>query len=319
MKYEVTMPSLGADMEEGKLVEWKIHVGDEVKKSQIIASVETTKSIVDIESFREGKVLEIMAQIGDVVPVGKPIALFDIKESSENIVLLPKKEISVEKKFAGLNLRQAIILAMTKSKKEIPHYYLKKTVQLDKLMMWLDDKNSLSTPENRLLLPTVIMRAVALSLEKFPQLNGYYENNIFTPIPNINLGSAFSVSDGVLVAAILDAQKMSLDEFNKAFLDLAERVRNGGIKNREITEGSVTVTNIGDLGCDEIFGIIFPPQVAIIGLGRLHKAPVVDQEMVRPGFVMDVSLSADHRVSDGLLGAKFLNEIDKKLNNPKLL
>ena len=134
------------------------------------------------------------------------------------------------------------------------------------------------------------------------------------------MGTAIALKDGaVMVPAIMQSQKMSHSEFNRAYQDLVVRTRQGSLKNSELIEGTVTVTNIGDLGSDEVYGIIFPPQVAIIGFGRIRKEAIVADEQTRPGFVIDLTLSADHRVSDGLLGARFLNEIDKKVNDPESL
>ncbi len=316
MKYEFTMPSLGADMEEGKLMQWKIKVGDDVKKGQIVAQIETTKAVVDIESFRSGKVLSLLAKEGDVIGVKKTIAVFDIDESQEMITEVLKKE----KPFSGINLREAIAKAMAKSKKEIPHYYLKRRVSLDTLMNWLDEKNVLLPAENRLLISAILLRAVCLALPQYPQMNGHYVDGKYEACADINLGAAISLKDGgVMVPAILQAQKMALTEFNRAFQDLVVRTRQGELKNSELTEGTFTVTNVGDLGCDEVFGIIFPPQVAILGVGRIQKDAIVVDGQIRAGFVVDLTLSADHRVSDGLLGARFLSEIDKKLQTPSAL
>lgn len=112
--------------------------------------------------------------------------------------------------------------------------------------------------------------------------------------------------------ALLDAHQMTMEELNLSFQDLLLRTKNGALRNRELTEGSVTVTNVGDLGSDEVFGIIFPPQVCLIGLGKIHTVAVVDGPTVRPGLVIDITLSADHRVTDGLTGARFLSLIEKK-------
>jgi pyruvate dehydrogenase E2 component (dihydrolipoamide acetyltransferase) len=112
---------------------------------------------------------------------------------------------------------------------------------------------------------------------------------------------------------------MNLRELNTAFQDLVHRTQKGELRNRELTEGTVTVTNMGDLGSDEVFGIIFPPQVALIGLGRIHKTPVVEKEIIKPEFVIDITLSADHRVTDGLNGARFLASLERNLKNPSQL
>ncbi|MDO9181088.1 MAG: dihydrolipoamide acetyltransferase family protein [Bacteriovorax sp.] len=360
MNYNLPMPSLGADMDEGKIVEWKIKTGDSVKKNQIIASVETTKSVIDIESFREGVVMNLLKSVGDVVHVGETIAIFDIlgeeildqKEQRIKVSPAAKKmcednhidfkqmigtgkegEITlqdvenklqstkVEKIFSGKNLRQAIASLMSRSKKEVPHYYLKKRIHLDLLMKWQDETNRNVDPSRRLLTPVLLMKAVINSLKKYPEMNGIYKDENFAFSTNIHLGFAIAFKEGgVLVPAILDADAMSILELNAAVLDLITRARDGHLKSRELSEGTFTITNIGDLGSDEVFGIIFPPQVALIGIGHIRKEPIIDsQDLVRAGFVVDITLSADHRVSDGILGAKFLNEIDKNLNSPSSL
>ncbi|MFA6239112.1 MAG: dihydrolipoamide acetyltransferase family protein [Bacteriovorax sp.] len=360
MNYQLPMPSLGADMDEGKMVEWKIKPGDKIKKNQTIASVETTKSIVDIESFREGVVKEILAHEGDVIHVGKPIAVLEIEgdeildkaavlrpkispaakkmaeenhidlstikgSGSEGEILLKDIESQLKTKtqtaYFGVNLRDAISALMSRSKKEIPHYYLKKRIQLDSLITWLDEKNKMSDPEERILLPALLMRAVIISLKKFPELNGFYKSGKFEAANSVNLGIAISIKGGgVMAPAVIEAEKMNTATFNKAVQNLALRTKEGGLKNRELTEGTITVTNVGDLGSDEVYGVIFHPQVAIVGFGRIRKEPVVDHNNeLKAGFVVDITLSADHRVSDGLLGARFLNELGKILNEAKLL
>lgn len=361
MIYNLPMPSLGADMDEGKLMEWKIKVGDRVKKNQVIATVETTKSVVDVESFREGEVRTLVAKEGDVIQVGKAIAVLDIlgdeildfnkaqhevqrlkispaaKKMAEDHQLDPsllkgsgaEGEITIkdveakisakeQKSFSGVNLRQAIALIMSRSKKEIPHYYLKKRINLDSLISWLDESNKNLAPTERLLLPGLLMRAVIFALKKFPEMNGYFKEGKFEVSSVVNLGIAFSIKEGgVMVPAILNANQMSLADLNKAIQSLALRTKERSLTSRELSEGTITVTNVGDLGSDEVYGIIFPPQVSIVGIGRVRKEAIVDsQNQLRSGFVVDFTLSADHRVSDGLLGARFLAEIDKIINNP---
>jgi pyruvate dehydrogenase E2 component (dihydrolipoamide acetyltransferase) len=359
MIYNVPMPSLGADMDHGKLMNWKIKPGDEVKKGQMIAEVETTKSTVEIESFKEGRVLDLLGKIGEDVPVGQPIARFEVvgsdlaPETTEKISDIRLKISPAARKFAGdrsidlsqikgsgpegqielkdvevktqpiksgSNLRLAIAKAMSHSKKEIPHYYLKSQVNLGALLKWVDEKNKSLPPENRLLVPVVLFRAVIKSLQDYPQMNGYFKNEVYGPSQPIHLGVAIALkTGGVLVPALLDAEKMNLMELNTAFQDLVQRTQRGELRNRELTEGTVTVTNMGDLGSEEVFGIIFPPQVALIGLGRIHKMPVVEKEIIKPEFVIDITLSADHRVTDGLNGARFLASLERNLKNPSQL
>jgi pyruvate dehydrogenase E2 component (dihydrolipoamide acetyltransferase) len=358
MKYIVPMPSLGADMEEGKLMSWKISPGDSVKKGQSIAIVETTKSAVEIESFYDGVVLELLGHQGDSIHVGTAIASFEIAEQvipttdvKKRIMISPAaRKLAIEnnvnlesvsghgpeglieladvEKFiqihgpvkSSVNIRVAIAKAMSDSKKEIPHYYLKHTFSLDVVMKWLDEKNRTLPPDERLLMPTILIKAIVNALKDFPMFNGYFKAGGYVSSEVINVGVAVALkSGGVLVPAVLDAQNLSLDQLNSSFLDLAHRVQLNELKNRELTEGTFTITNLGDSGCEEVFGIIFPPQVALIGLGFIHKRLVMLNDKVVNSWAVVGSLSADHRVSDGLVGAKFLRKIDEFLQIPEQL
>jgi pyruvate dehydrogenase E2 component (dihydrolipoamide acetyltransferase) len=361
MNYNVPMPSLGADMDQGKLMLWKIKAGDEIKKGQVIATVETTKSVVEIESYRDGKVVELVGKEGEEVQVGSTIAIFDVPgEEKQEIgamrlkispaarrlatqmdvdltgvkgsgaegqielkdvqVFIDRQAPSSSKPTSFVNIREAIAKAMSRSKKEIPHYYLKTQILLDPLLVWLDQRNKVLPAKERLMIPAVLMKGITLAIKKYPMMNGYYTNGIFEQKDPINLGVAIALkSGGVLVPAIMNAQAMDLVSLNTSFQDILGRTQRGELKNRELTEGTITVTNVGDLGSHEVFGIIFPPQVALIGLGRMHKSAVEDNGLIRSGLVIDVTLSADHRVTDGLLGSRFLAHIEKIFLNPLML
>jgi pyruvate dehydrogenase E2 component (dihydrolipoamide acetyltransferase) len=151
-------------------------------------------------------------------------------------------------------------------------------------------------------------------------MNGHFEQGNFKASESIHLSTTIALKEGgVLVPAILDAQNLTLLELQRSFEDLVVRTRRSELKNRELTEGTFTITNIGDLGVDEVFGVIFPPQVAMLGLGQIRKAPMVVGEKVTSSWVVDVTLSADHRVSDGIEGAHFLRKIEEHLLQPELL
>lgn len=360
MIYDFKMPSLGADMDTGKLMEWKIKVGDEVKKGQSIAVVETSKSTVEIESFRDGVVLELVGHLGDDIPVGQIIAKFDVhtdilsnqSNKEERLKISPRvKKIALERnldltKIKGTGhegeivykdiensliskeslhkkvstIREIIANSMSKSKREIPHYYLKIQVNLKKFMIWLDQKNASAKPDDRIMIGSAFLRAVNLALKDHPEMNGRYEKGVFLPSTKVHLGVVISLkTEGVLVPAILDSQNKNLLELNKSFQDLIFRTRNNQLKNSELTEATITITNIGDQGVDEVFGVIFPPQVAIIGIGRVRRGAIIENNSLEIGHIVDISLSADHRVSDGLNGSKFLSKIENFLLNPEEL
>lgn len=355
MNFEVPLPSLGADMEKAKFVEWKVSVGDEIHKGDPLAVVETEKAAVEIESYRDGKITELLKQPGDVIQVGVPIATMETdmtatqvipdrkkisplakKKATEAGVDISKligtgpegaiqlKDLEVERTVKSkveekpfLSIRDVIARQMTKSKKEIPHYYLKSRIQIDHLMHWIDEQNQQKAPDERLLIPAALLKAVIKVIKLNPNFNGYYIDGAFKEAKDINIGMVVSLpGGGVIVPALLQAQNLTLDQLNQGLKDLVERARTGHLKNREMTEVTVSVSNMGDLGAHEIFGIIFPPQVALIGFGKIRKDAVVEHDAIRSGFIIDVSLSADHRVTDGLAGARLLRQLEQLLNEP---
>ncbi|UUM32778.1 dihydrolipoamide acetyltransferase family protein [Vibrio japonicus] len=217
-------------------------------------------------------------------------------------------------------MRQAISDAMTRSKREIPHYYLALDINLTKAQHWLTEQNQNREPEQRILLPALILSAIARQLTRFPQLNGFYDEGHFTPSAQVNIANTISLREGGLVTpAILNADSLSLAQTMDALRDLTERARHGRLRSSEISQGTITVTSIGERGADMITGVIYPPQVAIIGLGQARKAPIVQGETVEIGDVLTVTLAADHRVSDGINGARFLHALAKQLQHPEAL
>jgi pyruvate dehydrogenase E2 component (dihydrolipoamide acetyltransferase) len=229
------------------------------------------------------------------------------------------KDVGKESKqgFEGAEMRRAIARAMTRSKREIPHYYLGTTIDLHNAQHWLEEHNRERTPEERILMPALLLKATALALARYPDLNGHYVEEAFQLADNIHLGVAVHLRGGGLIApALLDADKLSLQELMRRLQDLVGRARSGGLRSSEVTSPTVTVTSLGERGVETVYGIIYPPQVAMIGFGRVLKKPwaLDDAIAIRP--VVNATLAADHRVCDGHLGALFLNEIDRRLQQP---
>ncbi len=222
--------------------------------------------------------------------------------------------------FDAAMMRQAIAKAMTRSKREIPHYYLSSTIDFEAANSWLESHNRDKPPPDRLLPATLLIKACARALAEVPQLNGFYEGDAFRPGAGIHLGWAIALRGGGLVApAIHDADKKTLAELMQALRDLVQRARSGGLRSSELTDPTVTVTSLGERGADGVLGVIYPPQVAIIGFGRLLKRPWVVNDQVLPRSLLSVSLAADHRASDGHLGAQLLAAIDHALQHPEQL
>jgi pyruvate dehydrogenase E2 component (dihydrolipoamide acetyltransferase) len=222
--------------------------------------------------------------------------------------------------FDPAQMRQAIAAAMSRSKREIPHYYLSTTVDFTAAQAWLERYNAGRPPEQRLLPAVLLLKAVALALLRWPQLNGFYEGAAFRPGPGVHIGWAIALRGGGLVApAIHNADRRSLAELMTALRDLVQRARSGGLRSSELSDPTITVTSLGERGAESVLGVIYPPQVAIIGFGRVLLRPwVVDgQVLARP--LLNLSLAADHRASDGHLGGQALALIDEALQAPDSL
>jgi pyruvate dehydrogenase E2 component (dihydrolipoamide acetyltransferase) len=209
---------------------------------------------------------------------------------------------------------------MARSKREIPHYYLATTIDMTAAMAWLEEENRRRPVAERLLPAVLLMKATALALAAVPELNGTYGEDGFRPSESVHLGWAIALRGGGLIApGIHDAETKSLGELMAALRDLVQRARKGGLRSSELSDSTITVTSLGDQGVDSVQGVIFPPQVAIVGFGTVVTRPwVVDGEVVaRP--VITATLSADHRVSDGHRGALFLQALDRHLQEPEKL
>lgn len=223
----------------------------------------------------------------------------------------------------GLDLsqmRQAIAAAMSRSKREIPHYYLTETVDLHLSLTWLEAFNADRPPVERILPAVLFLKAAALALREQSKLNGAYENGVFVPAAGIHVGWAIALRGGGLIApAIRDTDKKTLAELMAAMRDLVERARRGNLRSSELTSPTITVTNVGDRGAESVTGVIYPPQVAIVGFGRVVTRPWAVKGHVESRPLVTVSLAADHRVTDGHLGGLYLAAIARLLQEPEKL
>jgi len=217
-------------------------------------------------------------------------------------------------------MRRAIARSMERSKREIPHYYLGDQIDLEVAMRWLDEVNEARSLTKRILPAALLLRAVTAALGEIPDLNGHWVDGAFIQSDKIHLGVAVSLRTGGLVApAILDAGGQSLDEIMVSLTDLVARARSGRLRSSEMSDATVTVTSLGDRGVDTVFPIIVPPQVAMVGLGKIAQRPVVVDGDVVAHTVVEASLTADHRVTDGHRGGLFLLALDRLLQEPESL
>jgi pyruvate dehydrogenase E2 component (dihydrolipoamide acetyltransferase) len=435
-----TMPSLGADMDAGTLLEWLVKPGDTVHKGDIVAVVDTTKAAVEVETFQDGVVDELLVTEGSEVPVGTPLASIragaaappatrkpaqpapereptptaarpsgevathvtsplvrrraaelgidldrvvgtgrggvvtraDVErlaspretvgppaarrqatpyarrlaaEHGVDLATLPATsgpvraaDVRRAATHAGrpthpgaathagraspasraTDMRTAIARLMARSKREIPHYYLSTTVDLQASMTWMHEQNR-GLPVTRRLVPAaLLLKATALAAQRHPELNGFWVDDRFVAGPAVHLGIAISLRGGGLVApALHDAAGLAVPELMERLRDLVTRARAGRLRGSEMSDPTLTVTNLGDQGVESVLGVIYPPQVALVGYGRVgEQVRAVDGLIgVRPTTV--VTLAADHRATDGFTGARFLDTIDRLLQEPE--
>lgn len=394
---EFKMPSLGADMEAGTLIEWRKKSGDTVKRGDIIAEVETQKGLIEVEVFDEGIISELLIKEGTKVPVGTVLALINPSQSelempkevspekteiqpteekiaektvveklkethlkvsplakriaSENgielskiegtgeegvitkedvekaiaqrdkITEIPKESIEnkEESGFKTESIRSAVAAAMSKSNREIPHYYLDKKIDITKSLDWLFEKNQQRPIQKRVLPAALLIKAVAKSLIDYPDLNSVWEGGLLQK-KEINIGFVVSLrGGGIIVPAIHNADLKSVEEIMEALNDIIPRARAMILRSSELSDSTITITNMGEGGADLVYGIIYSPQVAIIGFGSSSEQPFAENGMVGIRTVLNATLAGDHRATDGLVGSGFLATLNKNLQNPELL
>jgi pyruvate dehydrogenase E2 component (dihydrolipoamide acetyltransferase) len=217
-----------------------------------------------------------------------------------------------------LRMRQTIAAAMTRSKREIPHYYLSTTINMRTALDWLGQQNLKRPPADRLLYGVLLIKAVSLALKEVPELNAVWEKDQVVFKEEIHVGIAISLREGGLIApAIRETDRLTLDELMRNFSDLVKRARSGSLKSSELSDPTITVTSLGEQGVETAFGIIYPPQVAIVGFGKVVERPWSVEGKIVSSPVITATLSGDHRVSDGHRGGLFLSAVDRLLQTPE--
>ncbi len=441
---EFRMPSLGADMTEGTLLEWLVHPGDVVHRGDVVAIVDTAKSAIDVEVFQDGQVEALLVEPGTTVAVGAPLAtlaplgeepaepaepahriqppavsspivrhlahergvdlaavvgsgpggavtradlpaapakLAKLAKLAKVPVVAPKQaplgeprvsaspfarrravdlgidlatvsgsaahgavtvadveaaagthlpekpaveKAAVEKAASSPTkaaaMRAAIGALMARSKREIPHYYLQTTIDLDRALTWLEIENQQRSASTRILPAALLIKAAAVATREVRDMNGFFVDGAFQKSERAHVGVAVSLRGGGLIApALHDADRLALPDLMEQLKDLVARARGGRLTGSEMADPTITVTNLGDQGVELVHGVIYPPQVALVGFGRAVERPWAVDGMLTVRRVLVATLAADHRVSDGHLGGLYLAAIDAALQQPEEL
>lgn len=405
---EFRMPSLGADMETGKLVEWLVVPGQRVRRGDIVAMVETQKGLFEVEIFADGVMGELLVQPGQTVPVGTVLATIDngvagtgekppaptdaaaaragaepktapapaatpgriaCSPSARQLALelgvdlatvtgtgphgaIGRGDVEAAARDAGAKppapvepvspaqaepsaekaagkpaptaamkaMRQAIAAAVSRSNREIPHYYLESEIDLSRPLKWLEEENRKRSLRERILPVALLVKAVALALREVPELNGFWQNDQLEVRPDIHIGFAVALRQGGLISpAVHHVDQLGVGEVMERLVDLIERTRTGHLRGSEMTDATVSVTSLGDRGVRTVYGVIYPPQVALIGFGRISERPWAEDGMLGVRRCVTATLAADHRATDGHQGALFLEALNRHLNLPETL
>jgi pyruvate dehydrogenase E2 component (dihydrolipoamide acetyltransferase) len=217
-------------------------------------------------------------------------------------------------------MRTAIANLMSRSNTEIPHYYVTQTIDLGTAMAWLRTHNATLPVAKRVLPAALFLRATVLAAAAVPDLNGHWVDGALRAAGQVDLGVAVATRGGGLVTpAIPDAGPLRIDELMAALSDLVVRARRGNLRQAEMAGASITVSSLGETGPDALYGVIFPPQVALVGIGGIVERPWAVDGMLTVRPTVTVTLAADHRASDGRTASAFLSTFAHALRNPEEL
>ena len=231
----------------------------------------------------------------------------------------PKQTITEHDQRISLSgMRSIIAQRLLESKTQIPHFYLNVEINAQPLMDLRKQANSAAGEhDNKFTVNDFILKAVANAAASVPQVNASFDVDSIVQFGSVNLSVAIAVDDGLVTPVISGANKKSLLEISLAVKDLAERARSKKLSPDEFSGGTITVSNLGAYGVDNFDAIINPPQAAILSIGSIKNTPVVsDEGNIVPGLIMKVGMSCDHRVIDGAVGAEYLAELKKRIENP---
>jgi len=219
-------------------------------------------------------------------------------------------------------MRKGIAERLVQSLGPVPHFYLTIEINAAPLAAAREELKSAGEQSDaaKITVNDFVLKAAVMAAVKVPRVNASFGGDAFVQYADVDLGIAVAIEDGLLTPVIRAAQNKSLREISEAVKDLAHRARNKRMKPEEFHGGSFTVSNLGGMGIDSFSAVINPPQGFILAVGKVNKVPVIDDgDQIAVGQQMSITMSCDHRVIDGALGAEYLKELRHLLENPALL
>ena len=257
---------------------------------------------------------DVLLLIGDVETTEK--IKVDLTPETNNVESqIQDSDTSVKEEN---KMRAQIARVTQRSKQEVPHYYLSTDINMDKALEIRAQINSKLAEQNiKISINDMIMKSVIDTLKKFPVFNSRYENGTANMNEEINVSIAIALEEGLIMPSIINCNDMDIKQLSIASKDLVDRTKNGKLTSAEYTKGTFSISNLGMFDVNSFLAIILPPQTAMLAVGSVKKIPIVTSEDdIKVSNIMNASLSADHRVTDGAEGAMFLAEIKNNLENP---
>jgi pyruvate dehydrogenase E2 component (dihydrolipoamide acetyltransferase) len=233
----------------------------------------------------------------------------------------PRRATTVPPRRAGAeSMRQSIAALMTTSNREIPHYHLTATIDLHACQEWVHARNRELPVEERLVPSALMLLATARAARAVPELNGHWLDGCFRPADSVDLGLILSLRrGGLLVPVVHAADTLTVGQMMASMRELTSRARAGRLRGSDLAPPSLTVSNLGDQGVESVHGVIYPPQVALVGFGAVSERPWAVGGLLGVRPLVTATLAGDHRATDGAIGARFLKHLDRLLQRPEEL
>nr|WP_290665577.1 2-oxo acid dehydrogenase subunit E2 [Ardenticatena sp.] len=264
--------------------------------------------IRDVEAFAE------RVAVAEPAPAPAPAP------AAPGVPSVPVQPIGAAEEIPLTRMRQRIAEVMTASKAPVPHFYVTMSIDMDAAMALRQQINATLADEGiKVSVNDMIVKAAALALRKFPNINASFAGDKIIRHGDINIGIAVAVESGLLTVVVRNADQKSLSQIAAEARAKVQRAREGKVQPDDIGGSTFTVSNLGMYGVDSFVAVITPPEAAILAVGGVQKVPVVRNDEIVVGQVLKVTISADHRVTDGAEAAEFLVEFKRLLENPMRL
>jgi pyruvate dehydrogenase E2 component (dihydrolipoamide acetyltransferase) len=233
---------------------------------------------------------------------------------------VPPPAVETPREDRSASMQRRIAVTMERSNREIPHYYVTYDCDVGTARGWLDQHNATVPPAERVVLASVLLAATARAAAAVPRFNGSWVDGSYQSADAVNVAFIVSQREGGLLAPVIaGADTLDVTEIMRRMHDLVTRARSGHLRASDLEAPTITVSNLGDQGADSVLGVIYPPQVALVGFGRMLDRPWARDGLLGVRPVVTISLAADHRASDGHRASRFLAHLDAVLQSPESL